>query len=121
MSFWIKLDQMLVSQEIVIDRPKGSAHPRYPGMVYPLDYGYLKGTSGGDGSEIDVWKDTLEENRLVAIICTVDTKKMDTEIKLLIGCTDNEIALVDRFHNQHMFMSGIVIKREENNDMQIYT
>jgi len=29
----------VLESEIVIDRPKGSHHPRYPEIVYPVDYG----------------------------------------------------------------------------------
>jgi inorganic pyrophosphatase len=112
MDFWTTLDLLIASHEIIIDRPKGSAHPRYAEWIYPLDYGYLKGTSSGDGNEIDVWKGTLGENRLVAIICTVDTWKRDTEVKLLIDCTNEEIAIIDKFHSQGKYLSGLVIKRE---------
>jgi inorganic pyrophosphatase len=111
MSYWAKIDQIISSHEIVIDRPKGSTHPQHPGIVYPFDYGYLKDTSGGDGNEIDVCRGTLGETRLVAVICTVDIRKQDAEIKLLIDCTENEINTVDRFFNSHNFMSGIVIRR----------
>ena len=112
MGFWTKLDQLIVFHEIIIDRPKGSAHPRFPAMIYPLDYGYLKGTKSGDGNEIDIWRGNLKDNYLVGIVCTVDIKKMDTELKLLIGCTENEIDTIDRFHNQDKYMSGIVIRRD---------
>lgn len=33
MSFWTKLDQLIASHEIIIDRPKSSAHPRFPDMI----------------------------------------------------------------------------------------
>jgi hypothetical protein len=36
------------SSELVIERPRGSCHPRHPAIVYPLDYGYLKSTSSSD-------------------------------------------------------------------------
>jgi inorganic pyrophosphatase len=39
---------------MVIDRPKASAHPRFPEFIYPVDYGYLAGTTGGDGDPIDI-------------------------------------------------------------------
>ena len=39
----------------VIDRPLGSAHPRYPDHVYPVNYGYVEGVLGGDGMEQDVY------------------------------------------------------------------
>lgn len=112
MSFWTKLDRLIASHEIVIDRPKGSAHPRFPDLVYPLDYGYLKSTSSGDGNEIDVWRGSLESNKLVAVICTVDTRKKDVEVKLLIGCNDREITVVNKFHNQGKLMSGILLRRD---------
>ena len=52
--FWNALDTLIATSEIAIDRPRGSAHPRYADITYPLDYGYLTGTSGGDGDEIDI-------------------------------------------------------------------
>ena len=34
--FWDALDKLVANSEIVIDRPKGSAHPRYPELIYRL-------------------------------------------------------------------------------------
>jgi len=42
-----------------IDRPRGTAHPRFPEFIYPLDYGYLEGPQGGDGNAVDVWRGAL--------------------------------------------------------------
>jgi inorganic pyrophosphatase len=111
-SFWARLDELIAASEIVIDRPKGTAHPRYPDLIFPLDYGYLKGTVGGDGNEIDVWLGTADHRQLTAIACTVDSLKKDAEIKLIIGCTDTEIGIIEDCHNNN-FMSGIIIKRQE--------
>jgi len=111
MDFWTRFDRLLASNEIVIDRPKGTTHPRYPEVVYPLDYGYLKGTSSSDGNEIDVWRGSMTAFQLVAVVCTVDTLKGDAEVKLLVGCTDDEIETVDTFHNENDYMSGIVVMR----------
>ncbi len=44
-SFWQTMTELAETGSIVLDRPKGSAHPRYPEMIYPLDYGYLENTS----------------------------------------------------------------------------
>lgn len=112
--FWLRLDELIKSSEIVIDRPKGSRHPRYPDLIFPLDYGYLKGTIGGDGDGIDVWQGTVAHHKLTAIACTVDMKKRDGEIKLIIGCTDEEIAIVRDFHN-NLYQSGIIIRRDLEN------
>ena len=46
--FWRALDELVSNSEIVIDRPKGSAHPRFPDFIYRVDYGYLKNTASMD-------------------------------------------------------------------------
>ena len=38
-----------------MDRPLGSAHPRYPDMIYPVNYGYVPGIIAGDNAEQDVY------------------------------------------------------------------
>jgi inorganic pyrophosphatase len=110
-SFWTYLDSLIQSAELVIDRPKGSAHPRYPPLIYPLDYGYLRGTTGGDGHELDVWCGSLPEKALDAIVCTVDLLKRDVEVKLLLGCTEDEKAIICDFHNDGEYMAAILVKR----------
>ncbi len=107
------MDNLLEAHKIVIDRPQGSRHPRFPEIVYPLHYGYLEDTSGGDGNEIDVWRGSMLDLKLVAIACTVDLLKGDAEIKLLVGCTEGEINIINSFHNGDHSMSGIIVKREE--------
>ncbi len=110
--FWSRLDSILSANRVVIDRPKGSRHPHYPEIVYPLDYGYIEHTTGGDGREIDVWRGTTggELVGLVGIVCTVDIVKGDAEYKLLIGCSDDDVNTILRFHNNR-FMSAIAVKR----------
>ena len=110
-AFWKALDTLLEESRIVIDRPKGSSHPRYPHMIYPLDYGYLEGTSSMDGGGIDVWMGSLAPH-VNAVICTVDLMKKDSEIKLLIGCTQAEMELAHRVHNDSEYMKGILVRRE---------
>jgi len=110
--FWNALDKLVAQSEIVIDRSKGSAHPRYPDFIYEVDYGYLKNTSSMDGGGIDVWVGTGEK-KIDAIICIVDLMKRDSEIKILIGCTEEEKAIVYETHNETDFMKGILINRQE--------
>jgi len=108
--FWARLDDLIKTSKIVIDRPKGKPHPRYPDMIFPLDYGYLEGTTAMDGGGIDLWLGTAKHRKLTAIGCTVDIKKKDAEIKLLIGCTEKDIATIEKFHNS-VFMSVIIVRR----------
>ena len=108
--FWDALDRLVDASETVIDRPKGSAHPRFPDFIYPVDYGYLKNTSSPDGAGIDVWVGSGEK-RVGAVVCTVDLVKRDSEIKILIGCTEAETAEIYFTHNESPFMKGILIRR----------
>ena len=111
-NFWQALDTLLSQSALIIDRPAGSAHPRYPDMIYPLDYGYLAGTTSMDGGGIDVWRGSDPAQALDAILVTVDLAKKDAEIKLLIGCTENEKKVLLRFHNQSEFMQATLIRRD---------
>ena len=110
-SFWKAVESLIHESEIAIDRPKGSHHPRYPEIVYPVDYGYLKNTSSMDGSGIDVWRGTDTSGKIDAIVCTVDLQKKDSEIKMLIGCSAAEKALIVDFHNRGELMKAILIER----------
>ncbi len=108
--FWNALGKLVNNSEIIIDRPKGTAHPKYPDFIYDLDYGYLNNTSSMDGSGIDVWVGSAEK-KVNAVICTVDLMKKDSEIKILIGCTEEELKIVYETHNESENMKGVLIRR----------
>ena len=108
--FWDTLDELVNNSEIIIDRPKGSAHPKYPDFIYRVDYGYLTNTSSMDGAGIDVWVGS-GERKVNAVMCIVDLQKKDSEIKILIGCTEEEKSIVYETHNKTPFMKGILIRR----------
>jgi inorganic pyrophosphatase len=106
-SFWLSMKQLLMANSLVIDRPRGSSHPRYPDMIYPLDYGYLDNTVSGDGGGIDVWFgslnrriDPVNTKTLTGILCTFDTLKRDAEIKLLVGCSAEDLLIIRDFHKE---------------------
>ena len=109
--FWSLVDRLTGDSEIIIDRPRGTAHPKFNDLIYPVDYGYLKNTDSMDGGGIDVWLGSEADRRLKGVICTVDRLKGDSEIKLLIGCSQAEIAIADRFHNESESMKGLLILR----------
>ncbi|MBP3316857.1 MAG: inorganic pyrophosphatase [Alistipes sp.] len=109
--FWQRLDALLERCEIVIDRPKGSRHPRFHEIVYKLDYGYLAGTSSNDGEGIDVWLGSDAAKMLDAVICTVDLDKGDAEMKLMVGCTAEEKEYIERFYNEWSDMGAHVVMR----------
>lgn len=108
--FWDALDELVNNSEIVIDRPKGTSHPKYPDFIYRLDYGYLKDTTSMDGTGIDVWVGS-GKRKIDAVMCIVDLMKKDSEIKILIGCTEEEKSIVYETHNETQFMKGVLIRR----------
>ena len=110
-SFWHALDSLVHESELVIDRPKGSHHPRYSQIMYPVDYGYLKNTTAMDGNGIDVWRGSDASGKVDTVICTIDLNKKDSEIKLLIGCTRDEKKQILEFHNRNEYMKGLLIER----------
>ena len=108
--FWKALDELVSSSEIVIDRPRGSVHPRFLNFIYKVDYGYLKDTASMDGAGIDVWVGSGDK-KVDAIMCIVDLMKRDSEIKILVGCTEEEKLEVYKTHNETQYMKGVLIRR----------
>jgi inorganic pyrophosphatase len=108
--FWKALDELVSNSEIVIDRPRGSAHPRFHNFIYKVDYGYLKDTTSMDGAGIDVWVGSGDK-KIDAIMCIVDLMKRDSEIKILVGCTEEEKLEVYKTNNETQYMKGILIRR----------
>jgi inorganic pyrophosphatase len=115
-TFWDFLDQLIQTHELVIDRPKGSRHPRFPiaDWVYPLDYGYLQGTTTQDGGGIDVWSGASGQSILIAVMLTVDMEKKDAELKLLLGCSEDEINRALNFLNSGNMRATILYRPKES-------
>ena len=111
--FWQYLERLVASNSITIDRPKGSHHPRYPEIVYPLNYGYLDGTVSGDGAGIDIWVGASDGRQLSAVVLTADLYKQDIEIKILLGCTEEEMQTILAFHNGKEMRAMLVRRLKE--------
>jgi len=95
---WEQWESLIGMKGITIERRAGAPHPEHPDIVYPIDYGYVYGTTTVDGAEMDVFKGTAN-NGLVAAIFTEDARKGDLEAKLIVDCTPAEIYLVNGFIN----------------------
>lgn len=107
--FWAAAVQLIATSEIVIDRPKGSRHPKRPEAIYPVDYGYLKGTTAADGEGIDVWVGSLNDKSITGLVCTFDLSKRDAELKLLLGCTSQEEREILSFLNKGDMAAILVV------------
>jgi inorganic pyrophosphatase len=98
--FWAYIDQLVASSSVEIDREQGQPHPQFAESSYPLNYGYLAGTSSIDGGGIDVWVGSGDSRKVTGMLCTVDLLKRETEFKILLGCTEDEMRVIEQFQNQ---------------------
>ena len=99
----------------VVDRPAGSRHPKYPDLIYPINYGYIEGVIAGDGEPQDVYvlgtNEPLKtfEGRVIAVYKRVN----DLEDKWIVSLsgrdyTDEEILSAISF--QEKFFKGILTR-----------
>jgi inorganic pyrophosphatase len=109
--FWQKLDTLLLSCTCTIDHPQGSRHAKYTNLIYPFDYGYLCETVGHTDDHINIYMGPGKTNQVQAIAVTADILKKDCVVKLITGCTDEEMATILQFLNSTEFQKAILIKR----------
>lgn len=89
---------------VIVDRPLGSCHPEHPDLIYPVNYGFVKGTLAADGEEQDayilgVYEPLLEfTGRIIAVIHRQD----DVENKWVVA------------------PEGVTFKREEIKEMTFF-
>ena len=109
--FWQKVDAIFLSSKLEIDRPKNTCHYKYSNLIYPVDYGYLKDTTGSDMEPIDVFKGSLPNVQVQAALMSADILKKDCEVKLIVGCSDEEMYDILVFLNQTDFQKAVLVKR----------
>lgn len=100
---------------VVIDRPLGSAHPRHPDIIYPINYGYIPGTQAGDLEPIDVYVLGIDVpvSSIIGEVVAIIVRRDDIEDKLVVAPagmrpTIDEIGDAVRFQEQ-FFDSEIVM------------
>jgi inorganic pyrophosphatase len=102
--------------EVAIDRPLGSAHPEYPDLRYPLNYGFVPGTLAPDGEAIDVYVLGADEPlvRCTATVIAIIRRRDDIEDKLVAAVAgqwdEDEIAKAVAFQECY-FDSWVEIVR----------
>lgn len=108
---WSEWEALIREHGITIDRPRGSHHPDYPSIIYPIDYGYVNGTLATDGHELDLFRGTADTG-LVGTMITRDHRKGDAEFKLIYNCSPEEVYLVNGFINfDRALMEGVLVLR----------
>ena len=109
--FWEYLEKVVQNNEIIIDRPKGTRHPKYNNMVYEIDYGYIKNTKSMDNGGIEIFVGSENNKKIDTIVCTIDLIKNDSEIKILKGCTEEEKIKIYDFLNNSKYMKALMVKK----------
>lgn len=71
---------------VVVDRLLGSPHPRWPELIYPVNYGEIPGTLSGDGHPTDAyllgWDVPVREAE--GVVTAVIVREDDREDKLVV-------------------------------------
>ena len=131
---WRMWEEVIASNGITVDRPQGARHPNHSEIIYPMDYGYINGTTSSDGHEIDVFCGSAAtssakqpdgggsvapaRHTLQGAILTTDHRKGDREIKFLYRCTPRDIYLVNGFINfDRRLMEGVLILRQPMHEL----
>lgn len=94
--FFVALAALAAGTKVTVDRPRGSTHPRFADVSYPVDYGFLENTMSADQEGIDVFVGT-QGSGITAAAFIVDGEKREVECKIPIGCSAEEIDLVKEF------------------------
>ena len=108
---WAVWETLIEENGITLDRPHGTAHPNFPEIIYPMDYGFVRGTCASDGHGVDVFVGTAE-SALVGLMLCADNRRGDREVKLLYGCTPREVYLAHGFINfDRSLLEGVLALR----------
>ena len=101
------MTEVYATKVIAFDRPKTSLPPGFEDVIYALAKGCVENRNSRKGDGIDVSPRSFNSvmglqaiEILTGILCTFDTLKQDTEIKLLIGCTEEDIQVIRDFHKE---------------------
>lgn len=110
--YWERLERLIEENEIIIDRKKGSTHPRHSDLIYVVDYGYINNTKSMDNNGIDVFKGAGGKNKINGIFCTIDSLKYDSDIKIVIDCDIHEIEAINKWLNDSKYIKAIYIEKK---------
>lgn len=99
---------------IEIDRPLGSAHPKHPNLIYPLNYGYLPGVIGGDGEPQDVYLMGVDQpvERMECVIIGIVKRLNDSEDKLVaapVGMIFHQAQIAEAVRFQERYFQTRII------------
>lgn len=108
--FWQKIDALYLSGDYKIIYRKGQAHPRYPGMYFPCDYGHIVTVSSDEETSMKVYK-SIGGKRVDAIVICANLLSKDITINALVGLSEDEEEAVLSFLNHTDYQKCIYVRR----------
>ncbi|MBR3356378.1 MAG: Inorganic pyrophosphatase [Solobacterium sp.] len=109
--FWQKLDTLFLSSGVKVTRKKGDIHPVFPNLIYPTDYGQMKDTNASFGHGVSVYCGSQNRNQITGLVVAVDILAKELDVKVLAGCSEEEVDNVLRFLNQTDYQKTVMIRR----------
>lgn len=110
--FWQKVDTLIMSNNVNITKHAGDSHDSIPGLIYPVDFGYVQDTTGTGNRMIEAYQGSANNQKLVeAMIVSCNILDKDIEVKLLINCDEEEISKIVKFLNSTDFQKALLIRR----------
>ena len=92
---------------VTVDRPIGTAHPKHPDIIYPLNYGYIPGEIAPDGEDLDVYilGVTEPKSSFTSKVIAIIHRENDIEDKLVVApegfaYNQSEVAAAVQFQEQ---------------------
>ena len=98
---------------VTVDRPLDSRHPKHGDIIYPVNYGYIKGITAPDGEEQDAYilgvHTAVKEftGRVIAIIHRYD----DIEEKWVVspeGVNFSDEEITRQVHFQEQYFHSVI-------------
>jgi inorganic pyrophosphatase len=108
--FWQKVDTLFLSGNLQMMKHKGEVHPTFRNLIYPVDYGKITDTKSAEDG-VSVYAGSEDRDQITAVVVAADILTKELDVKLLVGCTDEETDAVLRFLNQTDYQKTVLIRR----------
>lgn len=105
--FWQKVDTLFLSGSIIQTKKKGEAHDTFKNLVYPVDYGKIADLQ----DDISVYLGSGARSQITGLVIAADILSKELDVKVLAGCTEDEVDQVLHFLNQTDFQKTVFIRR----------
>ena len=102
--------------EVVIDRPLGSRHPKYPDEIYEINSGFISGVIAPDGKELDAHYLGLDKpvEKARGVVIAIIHRLEDDDDKLVVVpkgmvLTDGEIE--EKVYFQEKYFKHTIVRK----------